>query len=193
MSSVDSVGTPPLVTSSDRLVGRVKWFNNKAGYGFITVSDGDRAGSDVFVHHSGVMVGNEQYKYLVQGEYISFKLDHTPGGKHEYQAGEVSGINGGKLMCETRREFRQTRVNYGKSDEEGDSEPQTQVEEVRPPRSSRPPRAEDAPRARGSGPREGSEWTMVKDGRDKKPSQDRPVAGGRGRGRPPRSAAPKQD
>lgn len=193
MSSTDSVGTSPLVTSSDRLVGRVKWFNNKAGYGFITVSDGDRAGSDVFVHHSGVMVGNEQYKYLVQGEYVSFKLDHTPGGKHEYQAGEVSGINGGKLMCETRREFRQTRVSYGKSDEEGESEPQTQVEEVRPPRSSRPPRVEGAPRARGSGPREGSEWTMVKEGRDKKPVQDRPVAGGRGRGRPPRSAAPKQD
>jgi len=190
MSSVDSVGTSPLVTSPDRLVGRVKWFNNKAGYGFITVSDGDRAGSDVFVHHSGVMVGNEQYKYLVQGEYVSFKLDHTPGGKHEYQAGDVSGINGGKLMCETRREFRQTRVNYGKPEEE-DSE--NKVDEIKPPRSSRPPRTEGAPRARGSGPREGSEWTMVKDGRDKKPAQDRPVVGGRGRGRPPRSTAPKQD
>ena len=190
MSSVDSVGTSPLVTSPDRLVGRVKWFNNKAGYGFITVSDGDRAGSDVFVHHSGVMVGNEQYKYLVQGEYVSFKLDHTPGGKHEYQAGDVSGINGGKLMCETRREFRQTRVNYGKPEEE-DSE--NMVDQIKPPRSSRPPRTEGAPRARGSGPREGSEWTMVKDGRDKKPAQDRPVVGGRGRGRPPRSTAPKQD
>jgi len=191
MSSEDSVGTSPLVTSSDRLVGRVKWFNNKAGYGFITVSDGDRAGSDIFVHHSGVVVGNEQYKYLVQGEYVSFKLDHTPGGKHEYQAGEVSGINGGKLMCETRREFRQTRVSYDKPSDSHEE----QVDEVKPPRSSRPPRAEGAPRARGSGPREGSEWTMVTDGRGKKPVQDKPVAvaGGRGRGRPPRSAAPKQD
>jgi len=192
MSSEQPVGTSPLVTPSDRLVGRVKWFNNKAGYGFITVSDGDRAGSDIFVHHSGVVVGNEQYKYLVQGEYVSFKLDHTPGGKHEYQAGEVSGINGGKLMCETRREFRQTRVNYGKSSDSPE-EQQQQQEEVKPPRSSRPPRAEGAPRARGSGPREGSEWTMVTDGRAKKPSQDKPVVGGRGRGRPPRSAAPKQD
>ena len=190
MSSEQPVGTSPLVTSSVRLVGRVKWFNNKAGYGFITVADGDRAGSDVFVHHSGVMVGNEQYKYLVQGEYVSFKFDHTPGGKHEYQAGDVSGINGGKLMCETRREFRQTRVNYGKPE---DDEVENQVDEVKPPRSSRPPRTEDAPRARGSGPREGSEWTMVKDGRDKKPAQDRSVAAGRGRGRPPRSAVPKQD
>jgi len=189
MSSEQPVGTSPLVTPSDRLVGRVKWFNNKAGYGFITVSDGDRAGSDVFVHHSGVVVGNEQYKYLVQGEYVSFKLDHTPGGKHEYQAGEVSGINGGKLMCETRREFRQTRVNYSKSSDSAEE----QTEEVKPPRSSRPPHAEGAPRARGSGPREGSEWTMVKDSRTRKTAQDKPVAGGRGRGRPPRSAAPKQD
>jgi len=95
-------------------------------------------------------------------------------------------------MCETRREFRQTRVSYGKPEEDG-VETENQVDEVKPPRSSRPPRVEGAPRARGSGPREGSEWTMVKEGRDKKPAQDRPVAGGRGRGRPPRSAAPKQD
>jgi cold shock protein len=190
MSSEQPVGTSPLVTPSDRLVGRVKWFNNKAGYGFITVSDGDRAGSDVFVHHSGVMVGNEQYKYLVQGEYVSFKLDHTPGGKHEYQAGEVSGINGGKLMCETRREFRQTRASYGGSAEKTEE----QTESVKPPRSSRPPRADGAPRARGPGPREGSEWTMVTEGRAKKQGAggDKP-AGGRGRGRPPRTTAPKQD
>ena len=183
MSSEDSVGTSPLVTPSDRLVGRVKWFNNKAGYGFITVTDGDRSGSDVFVHHSGVVVGSEQYKYLVQGEYVSFKLDHTPGGAHEYQAGDVSGINGGKLMCETRRDFRQTRVTYSKSADGKDVE---DVPEVKPPRSSKPPSeaASDtpAPRARGSGPREGAEWTMVAPGRGKGPA----TAGGRGRGRPPK-------
>lgn len=180
MSSEDSVGTSPLVTPSNRLVGRVKWFNNKAGYGFITVTDGDRSGSDVFVHHSGVVVGSEQYKYLVQGEYVSFTLTHTPGGTHEYQAGDVSGINGGKLMCETRREFRQTRTTYNNSDDgkqEADEAPQ-----IRPPRSARPPRAEAssnaAPRVRGSGPRDGAEWTLVADGGKK------PV---RGRGRPPRA------
>ena len=59
------------VTSSvagDTLTGRVKWFNNKAGYGFITVTDGSRSGSDIFVHHSGINVENQQYKYLIQGE-----------------------------------------------------------------------------------------------------------------------------
>ena len=182
MSSEDSVGTSPLVTPSDRMVGRVKWFNNKAGYGFITVTDGDRSGSDIFVHHSGVVVGSEQYKYLVQGEYVSFALTHTPGGAHEYQAGDVSGINGGKLMCETRREFRQTRTTYNKS-ADGQQE-SDEVPQVRPPRSARPPRAEGSsdatPRARGSGPRDGAEWTLVADSA-KKP------AGGRGRGRPSRA------
>ena len=177
MSSEDSVGTSPLVTPSQRLVGRVKWFNNKAGYGFITVTDGDRAGSDIFVHHSGVVVSSEQYKYLVQGEYVSFMLLHTPGSAHEYQAGDVSGINGGKLMCETRRDFRQSRVAY-KQTSEGETE---EVSEVKPPRSSRPPRA------RGSGPREGAEWTLVSDRGQSSSSQAQAQPKGRGRGRPPRS------
>jgi cold shock CspA family protein len=36
--------------------GRVKWFNSKAGYGFITVTDGPKSGTDVFVHHSAIKV-----------------------------------------------------------------------------------------------------------------------------------------
>lgn len=99
-------------TCPQRLLGRVKWFNNRAGYGFITVTDGCRAGSDVFVHHSSVKVDSEQYKYLVQGEYVEFTLLSTPNGEHEFQAGDVSGVKGGKLMCETRRDLRVARSEY---------------------------------------------------------------------------------
>ena len=53
--------------STPSTCGRVKWFNNKAGYGFITVSKGDYNGEDVFVHHSAIEVAQEQYRYLVQG------------------------------------------------------------------------------------------------------------------------------
>ena len=49
MSSIENVVTP---VPAESLIGRVKWFNNKAGYGFITVTDGSRSGTDVFVHHS---------------------------------------------------------------------------------------------------------------------------------------------
>lgn len=138
---------------SELLLGRVKWFNNKAGYGFITVTDGPRSGTDVFVHHSAIEVENQQYKYLVQGEYVEFGLTRTSSGDHEWQASKVSGIKGGKLMCETRRDFKLARSSY-KSEEE--SQP-------RAPRQQRVPRETSAPRARGEGPRDGDkkEWTLV--------------------------------
>lgn len=108
-----------VVTPSEHLLGRVKWFNNKAGYGFITVTDGSRSGTDIFVHHSAVNVENQQYKYLVQGEYVEFDLIKTNSEKHEWQASSVSGIRGGKLMCETRRDLKIARTEYksAKSDE----------------------------------------------------------------------------
>lgn len=99
--------TPTQATTSDvqssRLLGQVKWFNNKAGYGFITVSDGEQAGKDIFVHYSSIKVVNSQYKYLIQGEYVEFTLTKSTGEVHEFQASDISGIKGGLLMCETRR------------------------------------------------------------------------------------------
>ena len=162
--------TPSLVTSQDRLTGRVKWFNNQAGFGFITVTDGPRSGSDIFVHHSGVKVGSEQYKYLVQGEYVQFGLTTTNGGQHEFQASDVSGINGGKLMCETRREFKNARTSY--KDEDGDYE---EEQPVRAPRSTKPPALERTQSSSGpvrkprgpprsastQGTGEKKEWTLV--------------------------------
>lgn len=97
---------------SEQLIGRVKWFNNKAGYGFITVTDGSRAGTDIFVHHSSIRVDGQQYKYLVQGEYVEFELIRVESDKHEWQASNVEGIKGGKLMCETRHESKVARTEY---------------------------------------------------------------------------------
>ena len=97
-----------------QLLGRVKWFNNKSGYGFITITDGPQSGVDVFVHHSAIDVENQQYKYLVQGEYVEFKLIKAESSldKHDRQAFNVSGIRGGKLMCETRHEVKQSRNEH---------------------------------------------------------------------------------
>ena len=96
-------------TMGEEVTGRVKWFNNKAGYGFITVTDGHRSGTDVFVHHSSIVVTNQQYKYLVQGEYVEFLFTATQGGDHAYIATNVTGIKKGCLMCETINEFKNTR------------------------------------------------------------------------------------
>ena len=92
------------------VIGKVKWFNNKAGYGFITVTeDGDYNGKDIFTHYTAVKVTNSQYKYLVQGEYVEFELVKPKSGSHEYKAMSVTGIYGGELMCETRNDSRRTQ------------------------------------------------------------------------------------
>lgn len=149
-------------TPSSEVLGRVKWFNNKAGYGFITVTDGSQSGSDIFVHHSGINVSQEQYRYLVQGEYVQFHLDNTPGNAHPVQAKDVSGINGGMLMCETRRDFKQGRFSY-KSEEDQSSarsvpRPREQSSRDRMPSGRGRPGRGPGP-GRGSGPR--SEWSFA--------------------------------
>jgi len=99
----------------EHFTGRVKWFNNKAGYGFITISDGPRSGTDIFVHHSAINIDDNQYKYLIEGEYVVFDLVKTDSDQHDCQASKVSGIGGGKLMCETRRDVRAARTEYNSS------------------------------------------------------------------------------
>jgi CspA family cold shock protein len=103
------------IEMSARLTGCVKWFNNKSGFGFITLLDGDSTGKDIFVHYSAIKVANDQFRYLVQGEYVEFELTKSAeGSKHEYQADKISGIKGGQLMCESQnvvKTFHKERVH----------------------------------------------------------------------------------
>jgi len=104
-----------VTTNTDtQYTGRVKWFNKKSGFGFVTVNGGDRDGADIFVHHSNLNVDQDQYRYLVQGEYVTFTLGSTDGGDHEFQAVNVRGVGGGVLMCETQREIREFRIQRAK-------------------------------------------------------------------------------
>ena len=169
-------------TTGARFIGRVKWFNNKAGYGFITVTDGAQSGSDMFVHHSAIAVASQQYKYLVQGEYVELNVVKAQGGSHEYQAVDVAGIKGGKLMCETRFDFKAARNNYKTTSEK-------ESETVDAPKQR-------APRVRGEGPRDSEKQRVsVKDSDEKKAwtvvgkgtPAVKPSTSGRGRGRPPRT------
>ena len=96
--------------------GRVKWFNNRAGYGFVTALNYDQENVDVFVHHSGVKVENEQYRYLVQGEYVSFNISRSDNKDHKSQATNVRGVLGGMLMCETHLEMRKEREDRMQND-----------------------------------------------------------------------------
>lgn len=102
--------------------GRVKWFNNKSGYGFITVLKTDESaavpvGTDVFAHHSEINVSSDQYRYLVQGEYVTFNVVKTTNENHEYQCAKVKGMYGGQLICETRHDARaQYKTSSGSGD-----------------------------------------------------------------------------
>lgn len=134
--------------------GRVKWFNNRAGYGFVTVTQGEHKDEDVFVHHSAIVVSQEQYRYLVQGEYVEFELCTVSDSDHKCQAGNVKGIDNGKLMCETRLDTRNARTT---STMEGVS--------TRPQRTT--PREGGTTEqyrvhTRGRGPRDGDEWMLVR-------------------------------
>jgi len=91
--------------SSVRNTGRVKWFNKKSGYGFLTVcGDSPYKDKDIFAHFSAVHGEDEQYRYLVQGEYVDFDVVVSKGEKHEFQAASISGVFGGQTMCDTHRE-----------------------------------------------------------------------------------------
>ena len=127
------MSTDSIVTNDTVYEGRVKWFNNKAGYGFITVIGSDKEGMDIFAHHSTIQVTEEQYRYLVQGEYLEFKLSTVESDSHKYQATDIRGVKGGKLLCETRNETRSAAPPHRNHDNNSSK-----------------------PRVRGSGPRDNS-------------------------------------
>ena len=54
--------------------GKVKWFSDQKGYGFITQETGD----DVFVHHSAIV--GEGFKTLAEGQVVEFELAAGPKG-----------------------------------------------------------------------------------------------------------------
>ena len=71
------------------MIGRVKWFNNEKGYGFIEFKENE----DIFVHYSAIEI--DGYKTLSEGQLVEFKLVETSKG---YQAIKV------KLVKETTTE-----------------------------------------------------------------------------------------
>ena len=57
--------------------GRVKWFNNAKGYGFVIAEAG---GEDLFVHYSSIQM--DGYKTLKAGQDVEFDIEQGPKGLH---------------------------------------------------------------------------------------------------------------
>ena len=55
--------------------GKVKWFSDQKGYGFIT----PESGNDVFVHHTAIQ--GEGYKTLEEGQEVEFEIEKGPKGE----------------------------------------------------------------------------------------------------------------
>lgn len=56
--------------------GKVKWFNAKKGYGFISTNDG----KDVFVHYNEIQT--DGFKTLEEGDEVEFEVKTGPKGDH---------------------------------------------------------------------------------------------------------------
>ena len=52
-----------------RIVGKVKWFNDAEGFGFISRDDGEK---DCFVHHTAIQ--GQGFKSLREGERVEFEV-----------------------------------------------------------------------------------------------------------------------
>jgi cold shock protein len=68
-----------------RIRGKVKWFNNAKGFGFIGREDGP----DVFVHYSAIQI--EGYKSLQEGDDVEFEIGQGAKGA---QAENVTRVGG---------------------------------------------------------------------------------------------------
>lgn len=89
-------------STEETFIGRIKWFNNKKGFGFLSNCE---TNEDVFVHHTGIKLGEEAlnsdvniFKTVIEGEYVSYqkKMDN----EQRSVAKNVTGIMGGPLLCE---------------------------------------------------------------------------------------------
>lgn len=57
--------------------GKVKWFNNAKGFGFIRPDEG---GEDIFAHYSTIQM--EGYRTLKAGQDVNYEIDAGPKGHH---------------------------------------------------------------------------------------------------------------
>ncbi|MDY0131814.1 MAG: cold shock domain-containing protein [Desulforegulaceae bacterium] len=64
-----------MTAEKNKLEGKVKWFSNKKGYGFIEKEDGS---GDIFVHHTSIEMPG--FRTLAEGEKVIFEIEENDRG-----------------------------------------------------------------------------------------------------------------
>jgi cold shock protein len=59
-----------------KMIGKVKWFNEKKGFGFISVE----GSKDIFVHFSAIVAEEGKYRTLAENAEVEFEVSETPKG-----------------------------------------------------------------------------------------------------------------
>lgn len=90
--------------STARRTARVKWFNYKTGYGFLTDCV---SAEEVFVHHTSLIVPENTFKTLRLGEYVEYETSRDTNDK--IIAVKVSGVQLGPLMCQSAQQARKQK------------------------------------------------------------------------------------
>ena len=80
--------------------GKVKWFDEKKGYGFISKDEG----GDVFVHYSAIDMPG--FKTLKEGQRVEFEVVESPKGE---QASKVKVLDAGNPGKSQRRSQKRSR------------------------------------------------------------------------------------
>ena len=83
--------------------GKVKWFNNAKGYGFIRP---DTGGEDLFVHYSYICM--DGYKSLKAGQQVTYDVREAPKGLHAVNISVVGVEQGVSSQAEITEELEQS-------------------------------------------------------------------------------------
>ncbi len=92
--------------------GRVKWFNNAKGYGFILPDEGDE---DLFVHYSSILM--DGYKTLKAGQVVTYEILKGPKGSHAIDINALDEVDDSKDEVSDSREAATDTSSASESEE----------------------------------------------------------------------------